>query len=100
MLTMVMQRAMNFWGQQYLESALGSILRRLCADKMMESIAAMRAHDKSMKDLDKGMFYVPTPSLSSHTDLGLEALVSATRSVWESIYNNRDQVPQCVANQM
>lgn len=55
-MTLTLQRAMQFWGMDFLELTLGDVLRRICADKTMDAIAAIGNSERSSKEVDKGVF--------------------------------------------
>ena len=64
-------------GKAFLEASIGTVVRRLCTDKVAIEIDPARSHKKNVE---------------KQTEL----LVFWCQEFWNSIYNAQKQCPECV----
>ncbi|KAJ6509536.1 GTPase activating protein [Mycena vitilis] len=74
--TKVMELCMNWYGKAFLEASIGSVLRRLCAEKVGIEVDPMRS-GKGTKDVERN----------------LELLIYWCREFWEQIYSVKTECP-------
>ncbi|KAL0071970.1 hypothetical protein AAF712_000893 [Marasmius tenuissimus] len=75
-LTRIAEQTMNWYGMEFLEASIGSVLRRLIAEKVGIEVDPMR-NPKGPKDIDRNV----------------ELLVSWCRKIWNQIFNARQSCP-------
>ncbi|GLB36154.1 putative gtpase activating protein [Lyophyllum shimeji] len=76
-LTKVMELCMTFYGKAFLEASIGSVLRRLCAEKVSIEVDPLRS-GKSTKDVERNV----------------ELLIYWCQEFWNQIYAVRSECPQ------
>ncbi|KAF8078622.1 GTPase activating protein [Lyophyllum atratum] len=76
-LTKVMELCMTFYGKAFLEASIGSILRRLCAEKVSIEVDPLRS-GKSSKDVERNV----------------DLLIYWCHEFWNQIYSVRSECPQ------
>ncbi|KAJ6610911.1 GTPase activating protein [Mycena sp. CBHHK59/15] len=74
--TKVMELCMNWYGKAFLEASIGSVLRRLCAEKVGIEVDPIRS-GKGNKDVERN----------------LEQLIYWCREFWNQIYSVRAECP-------
>jgi len=74
-----MELAMSFYGKGFLEASVGSVLRRLCAEKVAIEVDPMRS-GKGLKDVERNV----------------EQLIYWCQELWKQIYSVRTECPQYV----
>ncbi|KAJ7900348.1 GTPase activating protein [Mycena olivaceomarginata] len=74
--TKVMELCMNWYGKAFLEASIGSVLRRLCAEKVGIEVDPVRS-GKGTKDAEKN----------------LELLIYWCQEFWNQIYSVRNECP-------
>ncbi|KAF5375031.1 hypothetical protein D9758_000282 [Tetrapyrgos nigripes] len=75
-LTKVIEQCMSFYGKTFLEASIGSVLRRLCNEKVAIEVDPMRSR-KSTKDVERNV----------------ELLIHWCQEFWNQIYSVRDECP-------
>jgi hypothetical protein len=75
-LTKTMELCMAWHGKAFLEASIGSVIRRLCNDKVAIEVDPMR--NKNPKDVEKSV----------------DLLVYWCREFWKQIYAVRGECPQ------
>ncbi|KAK1233585.1 hypothetical protein PQX77_003271 [Marasmius sp. AFHP31] len=75
-LTRIAEQTMNWYGMEFLEASIGSVLRRLIAEKVSIEVDPMR-NQKGQKDIDRNV----------------ELLVNWCRKIWNQIFNARQSCP-------
>ncbi|KAK0506229.1 GTPase activating protein [Armillaria luteobubalina] len=75
-LTKVMELCMTWYGKAFLEASIGSVLRKLCQEKVAIEVDPVRS-GKSPKDIERGV----------------ELLIIWCRKFWEQIYSVRRECP-------
>jgi hypothetical protein len=78
--TKVMELCMNWYGKAFLEASIGSVLRRLCAEKVGIEVDPVRS-GKGTKDAEKN----------------LELLIYWCQEFWNQIYSVRNECPPSVS---
>jgi len=78
-LTKVMELCMTFYGKAFLEASIGSVLRRLCAEKVSIEVDPLRS-GKSSKDVERNV----------------DLLIYWCHEFWNQIYSVRSECPQYV----
>ena len=78
-LTKVMELCMTWYGKAFLEASIGSVLRRLCAEKVAIEVDPFRS-GKSTKDVERNV----------------DQLIYWCQEFWTQIYSVRADCPQCV----
>jgi hypothetical protein len=76
-LTKMMELAMAFYGKAFLESSIGSIIRRICSEKIAIEVDPARS-GKGAKEVERGV----------------DQLIHWSQEVWNQIYAVRGQCPQ------
>jgi hypothetical protein len=79
-LTKIMELCMLWYGKTFLEASVGSVLRRLCAEKVAIEVDPVRS-GKSAKEMEKGV----------------EQLIYWCQEFWKQIYSARKTCPECVS---
>ncbi|KAJ7487599.1 GTPase activating protein [Mycena galericulata] len=74
--TKVMELCMNWYGKAFLEASIGSVLRRLCAEKVGIEVDPMRS-GKGTKDVERN----------------LDLLIYWCQEFWNQIYSVRGECP-------
>ncbi|KAJ7786308.1 GTPase activating protein [Mycena metata] len=74
--TKVMELCMNWYGKAFLEASIGSVLRRLCAEKVGIEVDPMRS-GKGTKDVERN----------------LDLLIYWCQEFWNQIYSVRAECP-------
>lgn len=69
---------MNYYGRSFLEASVGSILRRLCAEKVTIEVDSVRSGSRSAKEAERQ----------------LELLLYWCKEFWEHIYAARMDCPK------
>lgn len=72
---------MASYGKAFLEASIGSVIRRLCTEKIAIEVDPVRS-GKSPKETEKSV----------------EMLVYWLREFWKQIYSVRGECPQCVSS--
>ena len=75
--TKTMELVMAFYGKAFLECSIGSIVRRICSDKIAIEVDPVRS-GKGVKEAERGV----------------DQLVHWSQEVWNQIYAVRCQCPQ------
>ncbi|KAK0198314.1 GTPase activating protein [Armillaria mellea] len=75
-LTKVMELCMTWYGKAFLEASIGSVLRKLCQEKVAIEVDPVRS-GKSPKDIERGV----------------ELLIIWCRKFWDQIYSVRRECP-------
>ncbi|KAH7930971.1 Rho GTPase activation protein [Leucogyrophana mollusca] len=75
-LTKTMELAMAFYGRAFLEASIGSIIRRLCSEKVAIEVDPVRS-GKGSKDVERSV----------------EQLVYWSQEIWNQIYAVRNECP-------
>jgi hypothetical protein len=78
-LTKIMELSMSFYGKAFLEASIGSVMRRLCAEKVAIEVDPLRS-GKSLKDIERNV----------------EQLIYWCQEFWKQIYSVRTECPQHV----
>ena len=78
-LTKTMELTMKFYGTNFLESSIGSIVRRLCDEKVAIEVDPVK-NTKGPKDIDRNM----------------EQLNLCCQAIWDQIYSARGECPKYV----
>jgi hypothetical protein len=76
-LTKIVELCMSWYGKAFLEASIGSVLRRLCADKVAIEVDPARS-GKSSKEIERGV----------------EQLLYWAQEFWKQIYEVRTECPQ------
>jgi hypothetical protein len=76
-LTKVVELFMLWYGKPFLEASIGSVLRRLCREKVAIEVDPARS-GKSIKEIEKGV----------------EQLLYWCQEFWKQIYSVRDTCPK------
>ncbi|RDB28888.1 putative Ras GTPase-activating-like protein ngap [Hypsizygus marmoreus] len=76
-LTKVMELSMAWYGKAFLEASIGSVLRRLCAEKVSIEVDPLRS-GKSTKDVERNV----------------DQLIYWCQEFWNQIYSVRAECPQ------
>ena len=71
---------MNCYGRVFLESSVGSSIRRLCSDNVVIEVDPARGKNKSSKEIERGV----------------EELVRWCQIFWDQIYVVRNECPEFV----
>lgn len=79
-LTKVMELCMTWYGKAFLEASIGSVLRRLCAEKVAIEVDPFRS-GRSTKDVERNV----------------DQLIYWCQEFWTQIYSVRGDCPQCVS---
>ncbi|KAG1757575.1 Rho GTPase activation protein [Suillus lakei] len=74
--TKTMELAMAFYGKAFLESSIGSIIRRICSEKIAIEVDPVRS-GKGAKEVERGV----------------DQLIHWSQEVWNQIYAVRGQCP-------
>ena len=74
-----MELCMTWYGKAFLEASIGSVLRRLCAEKVAIEVDPFRS-GKSTKDVERNV----------------DQLIYWCQEFWTQIYSVRADCPQCV----
>ncbi|KAJ7181660.1 GTPase activating protein [Mycena crocata] len=74
--TKVMELCMNWYGKAFLEASIGSVLRKLCAEKVGIEVDPMRS-GKGIKDVERN----------------LDLLIYWCQEFWSQIYSVRTECP-------
>jgi hypothetical protein len=75
--TKTMELAMAFYGKAFLESSIGSTIRRICSEKIAIEVDPLRS-GKGAKEAERGV----------------DQLIHWSQEVWNQIYAVRGQCPQ------
>lgn len=67
---------MTWYGKAFLEASIGSVLRKLCQEKVAIEVDPVRS-GKSPKDIERGV----------------ELLITWCRKFWDQIYSVRRECP-------
>lgn len=76
-LTKTMELCMAWYGKAFLEASIGSVLRRLCAEKVAIEVDPLRS-GKSTKDVERNV----------------DQLIYWCQEFWNQIYSVRAECPQ------
>lgn len=75
-LTKTMEQCMTWYGKPFLEASIGTVIRRLCADRIAIEVDPARS-GKSAKDVEKNV----------------EQLIYWCKEFWSQIYKVRGECP-------
>ncbi|KAJ2927130.1 hypothetical protein H1R20_g9961, partial [Candolleomyces eurysporus] len=75
-LTKIMELSMTWYGKTFLDASIGSVLRRLCAEKVAIEVDPMRSR-KGGKDLERNV----------------DVLIYWSQEFWNQIYSVRNECP-------
>ncbi|TFK77098.1 Rho GTPase activation protein [Pluteus cervinus] len=97
-LTKVMELCMAWYGKAFLEASVGSVLRRLCAEKVGIEVDPMR-NTKGPKDVERNVeqllywcreFWAQIDSAKSQCPQEMRRLFETTRKLVETRYRSQD----------
>jgi hypothetical protein len=74
-----MELCMTWYGKAFLEASIGSVIRRVCAEKVAIEVDPFRS-GKSTKDVERNV----------------DQLIYWCQEFWTQIYSVRAECPQCV----
>jgi hypothetical protein len=77
--TKIMELSMSFYGKEFLEASVGSVLRRLCAEKVAIEVDPQRS-GKGLKEIERNV----------------DQLIYWSKEFWKQIYSVRTECPECV----
>ncbi|KIY71620.1 Rho GTPase activation protein [Cylindrobasidium torrendii FP15055 ss-10] len=102
LLTKVMEHCMSWYGKAFLEASIGSVLRKLCAEKVAIEVDPMRSGAKnSVKEVERNVdllitwvqaFWTQIYSVRSECPYEMRRLFETIRKLVERRYQNTDTV--------
>jgi hypothetical protein len=72
-----MELSMTWYGKTFLDASIGSVLRRLCAEKVAIEVDPLRSR-KGSKDVERNV----------------DALIFWSQEFWNQIYSVRNECPK------
>ncbi|KAJ6575115.1 Rho GTPase activation protein [Mycena capillaripes] len=100
--TKVMELCMNWYGKAFLEASIGSVLRRLCAEKVGIEVDPMRS-GKGTKDVERNLdlliywcqeFWTQIYSVKAECPTEMRKLFETVRKLVEKRYRIKDASPE------